>query len=101
MFAYEECDVCNNSFSNNVETPLFRFLEIIRNLSQIRGKQSAIHNQEGLNFHIHPDSVTKQPVVYVKQEHIFNDLYQGKLTGKILLFNNGPVSYQGIYRALV
>lgn len=101
LFAYEECDVCNNSFSNNVETPLFRFLEINRNLSQIRGKQSAIHNQEGLNFHIHPDSVTKQPVVYVKQEHIFNDLYQGKLTGKILLFNNGPVSYQGIYRALV
>lgn len=101
LFAYEECDVCNDLFSNKVETPLFRFLEINRNLSQIRGKRSGIHNQEGLNFHIHPDPVTKQPVVYVKQEHIYNDLYQGKLTGKIHLFNNGPVSYQGIYKALV
>ena len=101
LFAYEECDVCNDFFSNTVETPLFRFLEINRNLSQIRGKRSVIHNQEGLNFHIHPDPVTKQPVVYVKQEHVYNDLYQGKLTGKIHLYNNGPFSYQGIYKALV
>ena len=101
LFAYEECDDCNQSFSNSVETPLFRFLETSRNLSQVRGKRSAIHNQEGLNFHVHPDSVTKQPVVYVKQEHIYNDEYQGKSTGKIYLYNNRPITYQGIYKALV
>ena len=101
LFAYEECDDCNQYFSNSVETPLFRFLETSRNLSQVRGKRSAIHNQEGLNFHIHPDNITKQPVVYVKQEHIYNDEYQGKLTGKILLYNNGSITYQGIYKALV
>ncbi len=101
LFAYEECDVCNDLFSNTVETSLFRFLETNRNLSQIRGKRSAIHNQEGLNFHIHPDPVTKQPVVYVKQEHIYNEVYQGKLTGRIFLYNKGPISYQGIYKALV
>ena len=31
----------------------------------------------------------------------FNDLYQGKTTGKIHLYNKGPISYQGIYKALV
>ena len=101
LFAYEECDVCNDFFANNVEAPLFIFLETSRNLSQVRGKRSAIHNQEGLNFHIHPDNVTKQPVVYVKQEHIYNDEYQGKFTGKIYLYNNRPITFQGIYKALV
>ena len=28
-------------------------------------------------------------------------MYQGKLTGKILLYNNGSITYQGIYKALV
>lgn len=101
LFAYEECDNCNGLFSNTVEKPLFIFLEINRNLSQVRGKRSAVHNQEGLNFHIHPDPNTKQPVVYVKQECIINDEYQGRLTGKIYLYNKEPVSYYGIYKALV
>lgn len=101
LFAYEECDECNALFSNKVETPLFRFLETNRNLSQVKGKGSAVHHQEGLNFHIHPDEITKLPVVYVKQEHIFNDVYKGKCTGKIVLYNNGPVTHQGIYKALV
>lgn len=101
LFAYEECDVCNNLFSNDVEMPLFRFLETNRNLSQIKGKRSTIHNQEGWNFHIHPDSVTKQPVVYVKKEHICNEEYQGKQTGRIYLYNKGSITYLGIYKALV
>lgn len=101
LFAYEECDKCNSLFSNSVEKPLFLFLEINRNLSQVRGKHTTIHNQEGLNFQIHPDPITKEPVVYVMQEYIFNDEYQGKLTGKIYLYNKGPVIYQGVYKALV
>lgn len=40
-------------------------------------------------------------MVYVKQEHVTNDFYRGKPTGKIYLYNNAPVSFQGIYKALV
>lgn len=101
LFSLEECDECNSYFSNNVEIPLFRFLEINRNLSQVKGKKSAIHNQEGLNFHIHPDENTQEPVVYVKQETIINDYYKGRATGRILLYNKGAISYLGIYKALV
>lgn len=101
LFAYEECDECNTLFSNGVETPLFRFLEINRNISRIKGKDTTSHHLEGLNFHIHPDKTTHLPIVYVKQEQIYNDLYKGKYTGRIYLYNNGPITYKGIYKALV
>ena len=101
LIANEECDECNTIFSNSVERHLFRFLETNRTLSQVRGKGKSTYHQEGLNFHIHPDTVTGLPTVYVKQEFIENELYKGKPTGRILLYNNGPITYQGIYKALV
>lgn len=101
LIANEECDECNTFFSNSVERHLFRFLETNRTLSQVRGKGKSTYHQEGLNFHIHPDTVTGLPTVYVKQEFIENELYKGKPTGRILLYNNGPITYQGIYKALV
>lgn len=103
LIANEECDDCNDLFSNGVETQLFRFLETNRTLSQVRGKGKKHFHQEGLNFHIHPDSSTGLPTVFVKQEYANNDLYEdkGKPTGKIILYNQGPITYQGIYKALV
>ena len=101
LIANEECDECNTLFSNSVERHLFRFLETNRTLSQVRGKGKSTYHQEGLNFHIHPDTVTGLPTVYVKQEYIENELYNGQTTGRILLYNNGPITYQGVYKALV
>ena len=101
LIANEECDECNTLFSNSVERHLFRFLETNRTLSQVRGKGKSTYHQEGVNFHIHPDTVTGFPVVYVKQDHIENELYKGHPTGRILLYNNGTITYQGIYKALV
>lgn len=101
LFCYEECDECNQEFEGTVEKHLYKFLEINRTLANISGKGSRNHHLEGLNFHIHPDPKTLLPIVFVKQEHIINDQYKGKLTGKILLYNKGEISYYGIYKALV
>ena len=101
LYCYEECDTCNQEFEAQVEKHLFKFLEINRTLANISGKSSKYHHLEGLNFHIHPDSKTLQPIVYVKQEQIINDQYKGKLTGRIYLYNKGEISYYGIYKALV
>lgn len=101
LFAYEECDACNSRFSNDIETPLFRFLEINRNLSRVKGKGSSLHNQEGMNFHIHPDPLTKEHVVYIKQEYVANVSCKGQTMGKIILYNKAPVTFQGIYKALL
>ena len=78
-----------------------QYREINRTLSDISGKGSKNHHLEGLNFHIHPEKNTSLPVVYVKQEHIVNDVYRGKVTGKIYLYNKGKISYNGVYKALV
>lgn len=101
LICYEECDKCNSLFSNTVETHLYKLFEINRTLSNVSGKGKKGHNLEGLNFHIHPDSVTNTPVVYVKQNQIINDVYRGNVTGKIFLYNNGKISYQGVYKALL
>ena len=101
LICNEECDVCNSELSESVEKHLYKFMEINRTLSNISGKGSKNHHLEGLNFHIHPDPATLAPIVYIKQEHIINDSYQGKPTGKIHLYNNGQISYQGIYKALL
>lgn len=101
LFANEECDHCNSLFSNSVEIQLFRFLETNRTLSQVRGKGKSTFHQEGLNFHIHPDKSTRIPTVYVKQEHVYNVDYNGKVTGEIMLYHKDPITYQGIYKALV
>lgn len=101
LIANEECDECNSLFSNSVETQLFRFLETNRTLSKVKGKGKSSYHQEGLNFHIHPDSITWMPIIYVKKEFIINEVYQNKPTGKILLYNKGAVTYKGIYKALV
>ena len=101
LIANEECDECNTLFSNSVESHLFRFLETNRTLSQVRGKGKSTYHQEGLNFHIHPDSVSVLPIVYAKQELVENEKYNGQPTGRILLYNNGPITYQGIYKALL
>lgn len=101
LICHEECDECNNLFSNTVETHLYKLLEINRTLSNVSGKGKKGHNLEGLNFHIHPDPITNTSVVYVKQNQIFNDVYRGNVTGKIHLYNNAKISYQGVYKALL
>lgn len=101
LIANEECDNCNNLFSNGVEIQLFRFLETNRTLSQVRGKGKSTYHQVGLNFHIHPDALTGLPTVYVQKEHVYNVLYKGTVTDKIMLYNQGPITYQGICKALV
>lgn len=101
LICLEECDECNSLFSNTVESQLYKFLEINRTLSNVSGKGKKSHNLEGLNFHIHPNPEANTPVVYVKQDQIVNDVYKGKVTGKIYLYNNGKISYQGIYKALL
>lgn len=100
LFCNEECDACNQSFESEVERHLYKFLEINRTLSGVKGKDSKRHHLEGQNFHIHPDPKTFQSVVYVMQEHIVNDFYKGKATGKLLLYNKGKISYNGVYKAL-
>ena len=101
LFCNEECDECNHLLEKEVERHLYRFLEIPRTLADVTGKGSRNHHLEGVNFHIHPDQTTLKPIVYVKQEHIINDLYKGKLTGKIHLYNKCEISFQGLYKALV
>lgn len=101
LICNEECDECNHDFESTVEKHLFKFLEINRTLYNVSGKGSKNHHLEGLNFHIHPDPATLQPVVYLMQDRIVNDTYKGSPTGKIHLYNNGEVSFNGIYKALV
>lgn len=101
LFCNEECDKCNQLLEKEAERHLFKFMEIPRTLASITGKGSRNHHLEGANFHIHPHPTTLKPVIYVKQEHIINDLYKGKQTGKIHLYNKGAISFQGIYKALV
>lgn len=101
LFANEECDECNNLFSNMVERPLFTFLETNRNLSQVKGKGKHLFHQEGLNFHIHPDAIEQIPIVYVMQEHIINACFHNQPTGKIILYNKPAITFQGIYKALI
>ena len=101
LFCNEECDECNQILEGSVEKQLFKFLEIQRTLSNVPGKKRKHHYLEGENFHIRPDLTTNKPVVYVKQETIINDMYKGRATGQILLFNKGDISYYGIYKALV
>ena len=101
LICNEECDECNHDFESTVEKHLFKFLEINRTLYNVSGKGSKNHHLEGLNFHIHPDPATLQPVVYLMQDKIVNDTYKGSPTGKIHLYNNGEVSFNGIYKALV
>lgn len=101
LFCNEECDDCNQAFEFEVERHLYKFLEINRTLYRVRGKESKKHHLEGRNFHIHPDLKTSQPIVYVMQEQSINDLYKGKVTGRLLLLNNGEISYYGVYKALV
>lgn len=101
LICNEECDECNHIFESTVEKHLFKLLEINRTLYNVSGKGSKNHHLEGLNFHIHPDPGTLRPVVYLMQEKIINDVYKGRPTGKILLFNNGLISLNGIYKALV
>ena len=100
LFCNEECDKCNQTFESTVERHLYKFLEINRTLSRIKGKNTKKHHLEGLNFHIHPDPKTSQPIVYVMQERIINNLYKGKVTGKLLLYNKGEMSYNGVFKAL-
>lgn len=101
LFCNEECDEYNHFFEKEVERHLYKFLEIPRTLANVTGKGSRNHHLEGINFHIHPDPTTLKPIVFVKQEHIINDSYKGRPTGKICLYNKGKLSYQGIYKALV
>lgn len=101
LICNEECDECNHDFESTVEKHLFKFLEINRTLYNVSGKGSKNHHLEGLNFHIHPDPVTLKPVIYLMQDKIVNDIYKGSPTGKIHLYNNGEVSFNGIYKALV
>lgn len=101
LYCNEECDKCNQDFERDVENHLFKFLEVNRTLSNVSGKGSRNHHLEGLNFHIHPDPKTLKPVIYIMQDKIINDAYKGMPTGKVLLFNNGEISYHGIYKALV
>lgn len=101
LFCNEECDECNQRFEREVEKYLFKFCEIQRTLASVSGKGSQNHHLEGLNFHIHPDPKTKRPTVYVMHEGIFNDLYKGKPTAKIHLYNKGEISYWGIYKSLI
>lgn len=101
LICNEECDTCNNKFQESTEKHLFKLLEINRTLSNIRGKGSRNHHLEGLNFQIHPDDTTKEPVLYLMQDRIFNDQYKGEPTGKIHLYNNAKISYNGVYRALI
>ena len=101
LFCNEECDECNHYFEKAVERHLYKFLEIPRTLTNVSGKKSRNHHLEGLNFHIHPDPTTLKPVIYVKQEFIYNDIYKGKPTGRIHLYNKGSISFHGIYKALV
>jgi hypothetical protein len=101
LICNEECDDCNHMFELKVESNLFKFMEIPRTLYSVSGKGSSNHHLEGENFHIHPDEKTHKPIVYVMSEHIINDLYKGKPTGKIYLINKGTISMNGIYKALV
>ena len=101
LFCNEECDQCNSDFQSQVEKYLFKFLEITRTLFSVSGKGSRNHHLEGENFHIHPDPKTFLPIVYIKQEHILNDVYKGSVTGKIWLYNKGQICYYGIYKSLV
>lgn len=101
LFCNEECDVCNQEFEADVERQLYKFMEIPRTLACVKGKKSHNHHLEGANFHIHSNHHTSKPVVYVKNDGIINDMYKGKATGKILLFNSGEISFWGIYKSLV
>lgn len=101
LFCYEECDKCNQDLEKDVEKQLYNFLEINRTLSHISGKESRNHHLEGANFQIHPDKDTYKPIVYLMQETIINDVYNGAPTGRVLLFNKGEISYYGIFKALV
>ena len=101
LFCNEECDECNQEFEKSVERDLYKLLEINRTLSNISGKNSQHNHLEGLNFHIHPDPGTHQPVVYIKLDGIVNDVYKGKPTGKLYLYNKGTISYYGVYKGLV
>lgn len=101
IFCNEECDKCNQLFERDVESHLFKFCEIQRTLAKVSGKYSQVHHLEGRNFHIHPDPNNAIPIVYVMNEGIINDLYNGKSTGRINLYNNGTISFQGLYKALV
>ena len=101
LFCNEECDYCNQELESTVEKQLFKFLEINRTLSCIRGKVSHVHHLEGLNFQIHPDYIDKKPIVYVKSECIINDFYKGRPTGRIILYNKDAISFYGLYKALV
>lgn len=102
LLCNEECDECNTLFEEKgVENNLYRFLEINRTLSRIPGKKTRNHSLEGLNFCIRPDKDLSMPVVFIKQDKIINDVYNGAPTGRVLLFNKGEVSYYGIFKALV
>lgn len=100
LIANEECDTCNSKFATDVEYHLYKFLEIQRTLCNVSGKGSKNHHLEGLNFQIHPDDITHQPIIYVMSDKVVNALYKGQTTGKTILYNNGQISFQGIYRAL-
>lgn len=103
LLCNEECDECNTLFEEKrgVENNLYRFLEINRTLSRVPGKNSRKHCLEGWNFCIRPDEDKSMPVVFIKQEEIINDVYNGAPTGRVLLFNKGEISFYGLFKALV
>jgi hypothetical protein len=88
----EECDACNSSFGDGIETDLIAFLSLHRAFFGIKGKSSGTPKLKGKNF-----SLKKSETGKVNFKVITDD---GGFPERVEAHTNDKVSQQNVYRAL-
>lgn len=100
---YNECDECNEYFGNKCEPDLIAYLDIIRPLFHVKGKDGEINKIDGRNFTVTNDATDKKILnIKIKQTpDNLNPIEETDGQFVIGLNHSKKVIPQNIYKALV
>ena len=98
-----ECDECNEHFGNTCEPDFIAYLDVMRPLFHVRGKDGEIKKIEGKNFTVMSD-VTDKTVLKIRIQQTEDSPTPIKETDGMMSFDlthNRIITPQNIYKALV
>lgn len=100
---YNECDECNEYFGKTCEPDLIAYLDVMRPLFHVKGKDGEINKIEGKNFNVISDTVDKKTLKFeIKQtEDNPNPIRERDGVLTLDLNHSQKIIPQNLYKALV
>lgn len=100
---YNECDECNEYFGKTCEPDLIAYLDVMRPLFHVKGKDGEINKIEGKNFNAISDTVDKKTLKFEIKQTIDNPNPINEKDGVFTLDLNHShkIIPQNLYKTLV